>query len=278
MILIVDANVVIKWFVDKELLHAEARQLLVTHQGNLEAPDFVLNEVANAAQRKHRLNEISLQQASNIVQKAPNYIDVLHPSRDLLNRAFQIAVSSGHKFYDCIYVACAEATGGILVTADEKLLKKFRQTEWSRFTCHLAIAENLEAAAVDLLTVSEAVILEIIRASEFLKDVRMHVARELADGELTIFNPGDMDPVFNSPSYHKLCRLVENLGEFERADILALSWYGRELKSKENTFVRLHHDARNWIAGHSADTRHLTYVADLAVYLKDGLSKLNDLS
>ena len=61
MTLVVDANVVIKWFVD-ENLRDQARHIF-EYQLELTAPEFVLAEVANIAWKKARRNEIDKDQA-----------------------------------------------------------------------------------------------------------------------------------------------------------------------------------------------------------------------
>ena len=43
------------------------------------------------------------------------------PSGDLIGRAAKIAVQIDHPVYDCLYIACAEATGSTLITADRRL-------------------------------------------------------------------------------------------------------------------------------------------------------------
>ena len=122
MKLTVDASVVVKWFV-REPLFEEAR-LLLAHRLRLYAPDILLAEFANTIWKKARQNEIpdtrpyldELQSLAEIISLCP--INVL------IARAAEIAQELDHPVYDCLYLACAEATESVLVTADYKFVKK----------------------------------------------------------------------------------------------------------------------------------------------------------
>ena len=51
-------------------------------------------------------------------------IVTLHPGGDLIGRAAQIAVVIDHPVYDCLYLACAEVTASVVITADQKLVNR----------------------------------------------------------------------------------------------------------------------------------------------------------
>jgi predicted nucleic acid-binding protein len=59
---------------------------------------------------------------NDILSAAPS----LHHSSPLLIRAMEIAVSTKHAVYDCIYLALAEAEGCEWVTADDKIARDLR--------------------------------------------------------------------------------------------------------------------------------------------------------
>ena len=99
---------------------AEARQLLapgiVRH-----APDFILTEAANVVWKKARRNEVAdAQPYLEELALLPDAV-VLHPSADLVAHAAAIALEIDHPVCDCLYLACAEAEGAPLVTADSRL-------------------------------------------------------------------------------------------------------------------------------------------------------------
>lgn len=126
MILVVDASVVIKWFV-REDLHAEATGLLAGGD-DLYAPDLVLSEVANIAWKKAVRGEIGGQQAAQIVAACLDGLPAILPAAGFIERALQMALALEHPVYDCLYLACAEATGGVLVTVDAAFCRQVRQT------------------------------------------------------------------------------------------------------------------------------------------------------
>lgn len=58
-------------------------------------------------------------------------IQALAPVRILPNEGYQpraLALALGRCFYDCLYLAIAEAEGGIFVTADERLVDSLAGT------------------------------------------------------------------------------------------------------------------------------------------------------
>jgi predicted nucleic acid-binding protein len=122
VILVVDASVAIKWFV-RETRHLEALRLL-DHPADLHAPDLLVAEVTNIAWRKARLGEIGNAQAEDIARAIHRGTPLLYPSALFNERALDLAFRLDHPVCDCLYLACAEALGGRLITADDK----FRST------------------------------------------------------------------------------------------------------------------------------------------------------
>lgn len=118
--IVVDASVVVKWFT-MEPRHEEARRLLLGDE-QLLAPDIVAVEVANAMWVKTGRGEISASEAARAVAAvAGGGQPDLRPSVPLVPRAFELARHLGHPVYDCIYLALAEETGALLLTADQRL-------------------------------------------------------------------------------------------------------------------------------------------------------------
>jgi predicted nucleic acid-binding protein len=135
MNLVIDASVAIKWFVT-ENLHDEARRL--PDGGNdLHAPDILIAELANAAWKKARRKEIDGRHAREIALAHRDGVPALHPSADFIDRALQIAFELDHPIYDCLYLACAEAVGGVLVTADARLCRLVVGTRFASLVRHV---------------------------------------------------------------------------------------------------------------------------------------------
>ena len=126
---VVDASVAIKWFV-REVHHEPAQALLYAHGGDLEAPDLLLAEIGNIAWNKLVRKEIEGEQARAILGEARDYLAVLHPSADLIEQALEIAVALTHPLHDGLYLACAMKVGAPLVTADARLLRAVKETDY----------------------------------------------------------------------------------------------------------------------------------------------------
>ncbi|MDE0693335.1 MAG: type II toxin-antitoxin system VapC family toxin [Gammaproteobacteria bacterium] len=124
MKLIVDASIVVKWLFAEAHSH-EARQLLAP-KIVLDAPDFILTEVANVIWKKARRKEIP--SPHPYIEELANIADAvgLQPSTELVVRAATLAVQIDHPVYDCVYLACAEAAAAPLVTADARLAQRAR--------------------------------------------------------------------------------------------------------------------------------------------------------
>ncbi len=122
----VDASVAVKWFVS-EPRHEEAR-LLSDPDIERYAPTFLVIECANALWKKVHRGEIAdLTPTFEALLNLPEAV-AFHPTRDLLARAGQLAVALGHPVYDCLYLACAEATESVLVTDDRRLRRVARRS------------------------------------------------------------------------------------------------------------------------------------------------------
>lgn len=131
----VDASVALKWFV-KEPLHDEAI-LLLEDSGQLTAPDLIVSEVMNIAWKKAIRGEIDHDQAYKIVAGIDQIFGSFYPSTTLADSALRIALTLNHPVYDCMYLACAEATGTVLVTADKQLGKTVANTPWQKLVIYV---------------------------------------------------------------------------------------------------------------------------------------------
>jgi predicted nucleic acid-binding protein len=115
--LIVDANVVVKWFVQEE--HWEAA--LALSQGRvLLAPELLLAEAGNAFVKKMRRREMSEADVRGSLARIPDKVTLLD-SRPLTIQAFELAARFQCSYYDSMYVVLALQQQSRFVTADERL-------------------------------------------------------------------------------------------------------------------------------------------------------------
>ena len=130
MTLIVDASVALKWYLADEPYAAEARSILQSGEA-LIAPELVIAETCNAAWRGVRVGRIDPIQAAEIARSLPHMFGTLIGGSALAERAMAIAFELDDAVCDCFYLAAAEASAAPLITADNRLLRKIRNTIWA---------------------------------------------------------------------------------------------------------------------------------------------------
>jgi predicted nucleic acid-binding protein len=131
MTLVVDASVVVKWYIP-EALSNHAGNILTPEQ-DLIAPDFLMIEVSNVLWKKVTRNEIKEKEAHYILEHLRSGFLDLMPIDFLVERAFDIGGVLSHPIYDCLYLALAEKEKSKVVTADEKFIACCKKTEWEGF-------------------------------------------------------------------------------------------------------------------------------------------------
>lgn len=130
MIYVVDASVLIKWYVP-EIYDREADKIL--NGGNdLHAPELILPELSNIVWKKIRRGEIAEQKGKSIVAAFAKADIKFHPHKNLINSAFHGAAATGQTVYDWSYLALAVALSCQFVTADERFYKALENTKLKR--------------------------------------------------------------------------------------------------------------------------------------------------
>lgn len=120
-VFIVDASVVIKWFVPE--VHSDAaRQLLQTTDQYL-APDLLFPEVGNVIWKKVRRDELSPRQGRDLALDISKVAVETVPARSLFEDACDMAIATGLTVYDATYVALAARLETKMITADERLVR-----------------------------------------------------------------------------------------------------------------------------------------------------------
>jgi predicted nucleic acid-binding protein len=127
---VLDASVVVKWFIDEQ--ESEAARGVLASGRRLLAPELLIAEVGNAAWRRARLGEIPLEQAVATAEQVGRSPIEFRPLAALARRAIEMAASLDHPIYDCFYLALAEQLDAMLVTADDRLLSRLQGTAWGQ--------------------------------------------------------------------------------------------------------------------------------------------------
>ena len=272
MNLTVDASIVVKWFV-AEPLRDEARRLL-SHRLDLHAPELLLAEFANTIWRKARRGEI----------KDPHpYFDeliglpgvvTLYPTGELVDQAARIATEIGHPVYDCLYLACAQATASALITADKRFARKLVEHMPDadvRYIGAPGVAKTITAAATALVISRDQV--EVLSdAYDVSAATDEHVIASLR-GHSTmppVLVPEDLDLMVDSPAFRRLVDMIGALSDEERVDLLALGWFGAGLL---NSDWRKNFDHASGMVGQVG--HH--YVAGYGEYWRRGYERVSGL-
>ena len=124
---VLDANVVVKWFIP-EIDSDRADRLLAdfrSHRLDIIAPDILVVEVGNTLwKRSIKTKDIS---PADAAASYTDFLDLdvpLQSSATIAEAALNIATSEQHPLYDTLYISLAMKRGCEFVTADESLANK----------------------------------------------------------------------------------------------------------------------------------------------------------
>jgi len=119
-VVVVDASVVIKWYLPE--VHGEAALRLLDSPDEFIAPDHLFAETTNAVWKAVRRKELSAAEGLNIIERLDDEVQIkLVSCQDLAVDAYEIAVSFGRSVYDAMYLALAVDRNTRLITADDRL-------------------------------------------------------------------------------------------------------------------------------------------------------------
>ena len=118
-VLVVDASVVIKWFVPE--IHSDAARRLLSAPHQYVSPDLLFPEVGNAIWKKVRRGELTNGEGRRLAADISSVAVDTVSTRGLVIDAHALAVATGLTVYDATYLALAVRLGTALITADDKL-------------------------------------------------------------------------------------------------------------------------------------------------------------
>jgi hypothetical protein len=134
--LVVDANVATKWFVDQ--VHSDLAELVQNSTQPLIAPQLMIAEVADALRKHVRVKDISIEQARVALASLPRSFSEIVAMEQLADAALTLARKIEHSAYDCFYLALAETRSARLITADTRLINQLGRTKYKSHVIHLA--------------------------------------------------------------------------------------------------------------------------------------------
>ena len=118
-VFVVDASVVIKWFVPE--IHSDAARRLLAASHQYLSPDLLFSELGNAIWKKVRRGELSAGEGQRLAADISSIAVETVPTRGLMIDAHALAIATGLTVYDAMYLALAVRLKTALVTADDRL-------------------------------------------------------------------------------------------------------------------------------------------------------------
>jgi predicted nucleic acid-binding protein len=118
-VFVVDASVVLKWFLPE--IHSEAARRLLEVAHQYMAPDLLFPEVGNVVWKKVRRRELTTEEGRRLVGDLAAVAVETIATRGLIGDACDIAMASGQTVYDATYLALAVRLDTRLITADQRL-------------------------------------------------------------------------------------------------------------------------------------------------------------
>ena len=137
-ILVVDASVVVKWFIEGEVLGEQATALWSRHirqEAMLLAPSHIHCEVPSAiiAATRGRVARLTREQGRDAIEEFLSVRLRTAPTKELVLPAFELSQGYDVSIYDALYVALAADYRIPLITADAKLVQKLADLQYVRW-------------------------------------------------------------------------------------------------------------------------------------------------
>jgi predicted nucleic acid-binding protein len=119
---VVDASVVVKWFLPEPSRQAALRLLHHYQEESIKllAPALVVLEVTNVLCKRVRRGEMSAAMSEEAYRMLKINAPILVDNQELMDEARTLALASGQAIYDCLYLALALRQGCEMITADGK--------------------------------------------------------------------------------------------------------------------------------------------------------------
>jgi len=121
---VVDASIAVKWLSEEEGTQAalKLREEYIEGTLILSAPDLLIYELANALRFKPDFNDEKVSRA--VADILDLQIDLITPSRELIEKSTEAAYLYGATVYDSCYLALGELLGVEVYTSDKKFYEK----------------------------------------------------------------------------------------------------------------------------------------------------------
>jgi predicted nucleic acid-binding protein len=124
-VFVVDASLVIKWFVPE--IHSEAAQRWLGASHDYVAPDLLFSETGNAVWKKVRRKELEETEARQLVIDLAQVAVETVATRSLVEDALALALTAGITVYDAMYLTLAVRLETEVITGDDRFADKLAE-------------------------------------------------------------------------------------------------------------------------------------------------------
>ena len=124
-VFVVDASLVVKWFVPE--VHSVAARKWLGASHDYIAPDLVFPEAGNAIWKKVRRGEFSPEDAQSLVNDLSAVGVEAVSMRALVSDAHALAVRTGITVYDATYLTLAVRLETQVITGDDRFARKLAE-------------------------------------------------------------------------------------------------------------------------------------------------------
>jgi predicted nucleic acid-binding protein len=121
-VFVVDASLVIKWFVPE--IHFEAARRWLSASHDYVAPDLLFSEAGNAVWKKVRRKELEETEGRQLVMDLAQVAVETVATRSLLQDALALALIAGITVYDAMYLTLAVRLETEVITGDDRFANK----------------------------------------------------------------------------------------------------------------------------------------------------------
>lgn len=140
-VFVVDASVVVKWFVPE--IHSDAARRLLALPHEYVAPDLLFAETANTIWKKIRRQELTAEEGRQLVADIRRIAVETVSCRALAEDAHALAHATGRTVCDSMYVALAVRLNTRSITADHRLEAALRNMP--AVAAHIQLVQTFES-------------------------------------------------------------------------------------------------------------------------------------
>jgi predicted nucleic acid-binding protein len=135
-VIVVDANVAIKWMIKQPL--RERALAILSRRDTLVAPAMFVAEVVTAIWQYVRAGQINAEQAHQGLSLTIGQIALFERDAELAEGALAVGLELGYAPYDCFYLVSAMRRNAPFVTADKRFINRLAKTPYKSHVIHLA--------------------------------------------------------------------------------------------------------------------------------------------